>query len=152
LPGAEEKSVKSRIPKLSAEQIKRVLGHTKVHILSDAQKNQLHYIVGTHFLTGTQLVCLRAILDERHRQEELHRSGKFSFTCASPDVPNGAKLMVLTEEVGEVARAAMAIYDPITAPDLKPEKALRHLQEELIQVAAVAMAWAESIEKDVRMP
>ncbi len=46
----------------------------------------------------------------------------------------GIKLAVLVEEVGEVARAVLERSD------------LGHLREELIQVAAVAVAWAECVD------
>lgn len=52
--------------------------------------------------------------------------------CSSPEVPEPVKMAVLAEEVGEVARAML---------DGKPED----LRRELIQVAAVAVAWVEGM-------
>ena len=49
--------------------------------------------------------------------------------CSSSDVPEMVKAAVLSEETGEVARAVL------------DRKGLR---KELIQVAAVAIAWLES--------
>lgn len=46
---------------------------------------------------------------------------------------------VLMEEVGEVAKELIEQNNPPTA------KQLRHLRAELIQVAAVAVAWVEAI-------
>lgn len=77
--------------------------------------------------------ALRDVHEERLRQDELVRTEKISWGCCDPTAPEGIKLAVLTEEVGEVARAILENDDPT------------HLREELIQVAAVAVAWAESI-------
>lgn len=77
---------------------------------------------------------LSAIKRERARQEELRAGGRFAYTCASPTVLNIYKLPILTEEVGEVAKAIC-------------EKDADQLQTELIQVAAVAVAWLEALER-----
>lgn len=77
-------------------------------------------------------IVLDAISQERKRQDELKQAGKFTHTCAD-DIDNGRKLAILTEELGEVARAMC---------DKEPKERLR---EELIQVAAVATAWAEAL-------
>lgn len=75
------------------------------------------------------------IEQERQRQEELwsqpHRWGVGD--CSSKTIAPEVKLMVLTEEVGE---AAKAIYDGN----------LDHLRDELVQVAAVCVAWLESFD------
>jgi hypothetical protein len=77
-----------------------------------------------------------AVADERARQRRLwsrqHEHGHGD--CSSPDVPLMVKVAVLTEECGEVARAAL---------DCDPDA----LREELIQVAAVAYAMLEGIEQ-----
>lgn len=68
--------------------------------------------------------------DERRRQE-----AKFpNRTCADP-LPPELKVAVLVEEVGEVARAV-----------LEHEPADR-LRDELVQVAAVAVAWLEALQR-----
>lgn len=67
---------------------------------------------------------------ERDRQEKLHGPN----SAANPSMPNSEKLTTLVEEIGEVARAML------DAPE-----DLIHLRTELIQVAAVAHAWAEAI-------
>ena len=51
--------------------------------------------------------------------------------CSSPDVQPIVKAAVLSEETGEVARAILDKSDPL---------------EELVQVAAVAVAWLEGME------
>ena len=77
--------------------------------------------------------ALRAVSDERNRQEELKKAGRFEHTCADPEATDPYRLGVLVEEVGEVAKA----INEGDAPGLKAE---------LAQVAAVAVAWLESIE------
>lgn len=68
---------------------------------------------------------------ERWRQECKIRTGKIPWDCADPDVSDDAKLAVLAEEFGEVARALL--------------ESGGNLRDELIQTAAVAVAWAESL-------
>lgn len=52
--------------------------------------------------------------------------------CSSPALPTPVKVAVLTEEVGEVARAAL-------------EHDTDGLRIELVQVAAIAVAWLEAM-------
>ena len=88
-------------------------------------------------MTRQALVAL--ILAERYRQEELKAAGKFPFTCADvPGLTTGQKVAVLTEECGEVARAALA------ADGLVKDGA--DLRKDLIQVAAVCLAWLEALD------
>jgi len=77
-------------------------------------------------------VCIK-VLNERRRQRKLYVEGKITHRCEDPTVTSGHKLSVLTEEVGEVARA------------LNDNEPKENLKAELIQVAAVAVAWAESL-------
>jgi hypothetical protein len=96
---------------------------------------------------------LQRVVKERARQEMLCRNGKFSMTCADPNLPNGGKMMVLAEEFGEVAKAAWELYDIQPGQD-EVAKTIA-LKTELIQLAAVAVAWAESIiqdEEDFTLP
>lgn len=83
---------------------------------------------------------LRDINFERHRQERLKATGKFKHTCADPEMPDSVALSVLVEEVGEVAREVNDAYS-----DSMPLAHRTDLREELIQVAAVAVAWAEKL-------
>lgn len=53
--------------------------------------------------------------------------------CSSSAVGSSVKLMVLTEEVGEVARAVL------------DQHSIDALRRELVEVAAVAVAWAEAL-------
>lgn len=76
----------------------------------------------------------QAILDERGQQwqkwREPHDWGRGD--CSSDDVVPIVKAAVLTEECGEVARAVLDLNEPA-------------LRAELVQVAAVAVAWLESL-------
>lgn len=71
---------------------------------------------------------------ERERQEQKwNREHSWGFgSCASTAVHDAVKVMVLTEECGEVARAVLDMDDA-------------DLRTELVQVAAVAVAWLESL-------
>lgn len=83
-------------------------------------------------------LALALVAVERARQEELWPGQ----TCSGV-LPHAAKLAVLLEEVGEVAHELTeALNDSpggIEAPDLES------LRTELVQVAAVATAWVESL-------
>lgn len=73
---------------------------------------------------------------ERERAFKLH--GEASIERLPADAPEW--LAILTEEVGEVARALLeSDSDPRLSSDLYAE---------LIQVAAVASAWAEALGMD----
>lgn len=90
----------------------------------------------TDGLTGEVLV---EVLRERRRQEELRRRGKFPHTCAAREIGPADKLAVLAEEFGEVARHVCEhAIDPARLDRMK-------LRKELVEVAAVAVAWAESL-------
>lgn len=69
---------------------------------------------------------------ERARQEKLAYDSKIPFTCAWP-VGGFPKVTVLTEELGEVARAVQ-------------ERNESQMREELTQLAACCVAWLESFE------
>lgn len=58
-------------------------------------------------------------------------------TC-SDDIPTGSKLAMLMEEVGEVARE---LCEEAQGRPLNTNR----LRKELVQVAAVAAAWVESL-------
>ncbi len=78
----------------------------------------------------------RAITAERARQSAKwagpHEWG--AGDCSSRDVSDPVKVAVMCEETGEVARAVL---------DRMPASVLA---AELVQVAAVAVAWLEGIE------
>lgn len=76
---------------------------------------------------------------ERWRQEDLKRDGEIPWSCADL-VPDAEKLVVLAEEFGEVSRE---VCEGLSG---KPTD-VKALREELIQVAAVCVAWVEAIDK-----
>jgi NTP pyrophosphatase (non-canonical NTP hydrolase) len=79
---------------------------------------------------------LGEIIQERVRQEALCASGKFKASCATigpNEMSEHECNTVLNEEVGEVARAIL-------------ESDNDNLREELIQVAAVCVAWVERLD------
>lgn len=72
---------------------------------------------------------------ERQRQHDLwDREGEWGRgDCSSPDVEPIVKVAVLAEECGEVAAAVLQKVGDVD------------LRRELIQVAAVAVAWLEAL-------
>lgn len=78
---------------------------------------------------------LREVLDERIRQDAKwgDQSGNSDFVW----------IAVLTEEVGEAAQAALKAHFENGVDHAE----MRHLREELIQVAAVAVAHVEALDR-----
>jgi NTP pyrophosphatase (non-canonical NTP hydrolase) len=83
------------------------------------------------------LGVMAAVSHERDRQERLKADGRFAYTCADAGIDGFARFAILLEEVGEVARALNEA--DIDGPNLRAE---------LLQVAAVAVAWVEGIDHD----
>jgi uncharacterized protein YoxC len=95
---------------------------------------------------------------ERHKQEQMKAAGKFRHTCNDPQMTDPERLAVLVEEVGEVSTEVLGVCDEADARaktmatqtrenSEAVEQAVRvRMYEELAQVAAVAVAWMESIE------
>lgn len=101
-----------------------------------------------HIDETTEMV-LNDVARERNRQEELKRAGKFPWSCAdtfNPDtktpITQAEKLVVLAEEFGE---ASGIICKLMANREEAKGITMRELKKELIQIAAVAVAWAESI-------
>lgn len=110
--------------------------------------------------TATE-TALAAVNAERTRQHELLAKGKF------PDywrdgVPDYHRLAVLAEEFGEAAKEACEILHNDTKlwPGEEAPMVFEHkkrvrkrlkglLREELVQVAAVAVAWIESLDSEI---
>jgi len=81
------------------------------------------------------------IADERLRQRQLFAARKLTFRVDSKAVGDWRKLRALVEELGEVAEAV----DQLEAhPRSRQHRA--HMLGELVQVAAVCVAWLESYE------
>lgn len=83
--------------------------------------------------------ALRDVRRERGRHLLLLAQGKIKHDCAAPATPLQDAFMTLTEEFGESAIEANAIIE---------NGRLRYgaLREELIQLAAVAVAICEALE------
>jgi len=82
--------------------------------------------------------ALGDVLRERARQERICEERDGWLTCADRFMSPGTKLAILVEEVGEVARELCEAGGNDPGPNLRVE---------LIQVAAVAVAWAEALDK-----
>jgi hypothetical protein len=82
---------------------------------------------------------LAEVHDERERQEQLCAQGFFEATCAG-QLTELERLAVLAEEFGEVAHE---IGDLVAGKTL--DRAA--LRVELIQLAAVAVAWVEGLDR-----
>lgn len=87
--------------------------------------------------------ALRLVNAERIRQDTLKAEGRFEFTCADDGLTNAEKLACLTEELGEVAQEVLTQEGRRLARDTvgTPEA----LRKEIVQVAAVALAWIEAL-------
>ena len=71
-------------------------------------------------------------------------AGRFKYTCATLDgLTLTEKLTVLVEEVGEVAQEVLTNAEHRLCRDTEGTNAT--LYEELCQVAAVTVAWMESL-------
>jgi hypothetical protein len=81
------------------------------------------------------------VADERRRQRKLFAAHQLPFRVDAAGIDWKRKLRVLTEELGEVAAAV----DRLETHPLS-RKHRSHLIEELVQVAAVTVAWLESFE------
>ena len=82
-------------------------------------------------------IVLLSIELERQRQDKLIENGRIPFDLTDVTIDDPTKLSVLMEEVGEIARSLNE--------EIGLDNSLDHLYVELVQVAAVATAWAESI-------
>ena len=82
------------------------------------------------------------IARERLRQEELKKEGRFRYTCADMEMTHADKATVLVEEVGEVCGAVIQLAG------IGTDRPNADLRKELLHVAAVAVAWIESIDKE----
>lgn len=99
----------------------------------------MSYLQGYEGPTGD---VLEHVLAERRRQESLKASGKFAFTCADLEMNHHERFTVLGEEFGEVGHELNEAIGPGRAMDLVK------LRTELVQVAAVAVAWCEAIDRE----
>ncbi|HMJ88768.1 MAG TPA: hypothetical protein VK530_03070 [Candidatus Acidoferrum sp.] len=77
------------------------------------------------------------VVVERARQQQLFDAGKLPFRVCDRATTNSTRLAVAAEEFGEIAHAINE--GTVTVQ----ERA--HLREEVIQLAAVCVAWAEAL-------
>jgi len=89
--------------------------------------------------TEIQRVMLHVAL-ERVRQNGLREQGKFAYTCADAGLSNAERFMVLAEEFGEVG------HELNEGLGEGRSVSLERLRTELVQVAAVCVAWCEAID------
>lgn len=82
--------------------------------------------------------AIRDVKNETNRQVQLKAEGRFKFTPKDTEVPDTVKLGMLAEEFGEVARCVLANMDIVQEP-----ASVEQLRKELVQVAAIAVAWLE---------
>lgn len=88
--------------------------------------------------------AIEDVRSERRRQEQLKCEGRFAYTCADPELLNAERLIMLLRELGEVAHAVHSIGD--RRKKLLAQQTAAHLRIELVQVAAVAVAWIEALD------
>lgn len=81
------------------------------------------------------LGVMAAVSLERDRQEQLKHAGRFAHTCSDVELDELERFAILVEEIGEVARA------------LNDDQGRARLRAELVQVAAVAVAWIEGLDR-----
>ena len=86
--------------------------------------------------------ALRDISHERNRQEQLKEKGKFDFTPADPELSHEERYTILGEEFGEVGHEINESFGRLR----KPLDVVK-LRKELVELAAVAVAWIEAIDK-----
>ena len=107
---------------------------------------------------------LAAVRRERMRQETLKLEGKFPWTAnelssAVESITDCERLAVLAEEFGEVAKIVTEVEcildhtenraTDVPGPNARNDERKQFeakLREELVQVAAVAVAWCEAID------
>ncbi len=99
-------------------------------------------------LRGSMITgVLDDVATEIQRQDDLARAGKFGGTHILPGGPDADRLVVLVEEVGEVAKELNEerAGNPVSTglghhPRRGPDPGKKY--DELVQTAACAVAWA----------
>lgn len=80
------------------------------------------------------------VVHERGRQEARVAGGRFSCTCATPGAMSNEERLEVLE--GELEEVRVAFHDPSGC------RAGHDLRAELVQVAAVAVAWVEGLDAE----
>jgi hypothetical protein len=113
---------------------------------ADLTANLINFALANQGGLERTAAALLSVAGERLRQEQLKKEGRFDFTCADPDLSDFAANAILLEEVGEVAREVLALAGLVRETGSRDK-----LRGELVQVAAVAVAWIEKLDgEDVR--
>lgn len=86
---------------------------------------------------------LAEVYRERERQEQKCAMNGWT-SCSDLRTPDGMRLAILGEEFGEVATT---LIDDDGTPDDFADLIAR--RAELVQVAAVAVAWAEAVDRQL---
>jgi hypothetical protein len=102
----------------------------------------------------------RRVRNEMGRQKKLMHEGRFPWTCHNPEISDSAKLTVLAEEFGEVAREVCEIQQildtkwpgeideiVISSKQRGISRRRENLKKELIQLAAISLAWCEALDQ-----
>lgn len=87
-------------------------------------------------------IALALVAKERERQQQLFDAGKIPFRVCDPRTTNTTQLAVAMEEMGEIAHA-------INEGTLTVEERA-HLLDEVVQCAAVLVAWAEALTRGLK--
>lgn len=98
-------------------------------------------------MNGAQFgLIMSEILQERARQNVLKDEGRFDHTLDDKALSNGDRLACVDEEIGEVAREILELRRLVhdRPRHEQPGASERDkLRKELIQVAALVVAWLE---------
>lgn len=109
---------------------------------------------------------LAEVAAERARQEERKAAGRFKHTCADPEMNDYERYAVLGEEAGEAVDEHMALKlsslmgkvarEILTGGERRLARdtvgTVDALRGELLQVAAVAVAWVEALPEPEQCP
>jgi hypothetical protein len=122
--------------------------------INTANKRQMVVAIGAHCVgwieskgvlpVGRKGNVFDQIHQERVYQRQLFLDGKIAWDVSNTTVDDDLKLLTIGEEVGEVAEAVETLM--LAKRALRQSKCTVHLCCELTQVAAVAVAWLESME------
>ena len=114
----------------------------------------------------TNIRIIEDVVAERARQEELKAAGKFLWSCSDDifrvvhdngrseaswySVSKSDKMAVLSEEVGEASKEVVDyIIQGNKGNTGQQHVHLVNLRKELVQVAAVCVAWLESLDREI---
>jgi NTP pyrophosphatase (non-canonical NTP hydrolase) len=91
---------------------------------------------------STRMGILKALSEERDRQERLKTEGRFANTLADPEMSHQDRFVTLGEEIGEVAAAVVQV----TGLSYDRQETRDDLKKELIHAGACIVAWLEALE------